>query len=63
MVSSEPSEKGMSKTRKWGVKEHIERGENNSENIYSNEKSPFEWQEMYFQEKETIEKLAREAPK
>jgi serine protease AprX len=62
MVSSEPSEKGMSKTRKWGVKEHIERRDNLSEDIYSNEDLPFDWQEMYFQEKETIEKLAREAP-
>ena len=63
IVSSEPSEKGMSRTRKWGVKEHIEREEKMPENIYSNENLPFDWQEMYFQEKAAIEKLARETPK
>ena len=60
MVSAQPTEKGQSKSRKWGVKAHIER-----ENALPNEPGrentgPFDWQELYRQEKSAIESLAQE---
>jgi len=60
MYLGEPSEKGLSNTRKWGVKEHIER-----ENPLTTEKnSPssrlFDWESAYRDEQFRIEELARE---
>lgn len=57
MLSSEPAEKGMSTSRKWGVKDHIERSENPEETPDTAHKSPFNWPELYLQEKIVIESI------
>jgi hypothetical protein len=62
MVSPEPSEKGLSKTRKWGVKDHIERPDRATPIAKSTETAPFDWPQIYMQEKASIEKLAQEPP-
>lgn len=59
MVSSEPSEKGLSETRKWGVKDHVERVKLNPPPGSPTGKDPFNWQDLYLQEKEAIESLSR----
>jgi len=61
MVSAIPSEKGMSASRKWGVKAYIERQDRETPGS-SGEKSPIDWQELYLREKAAIERLTREAP-
>jgi len=60
MYSGEPSEKGLSSTRKWGVKEHIER-ENPQQNM-SDTTSPhaFDWEAAYLEEQARVEELARD---
>lgn len=58
MLSSASSEKGMSKTRKWGVKEHIERLDTELPFEESARKSPIDWRTLYLQEREVIEKLS-----
>lgn len=58
MVSAVPSEKGMSSSRKWGVKAHIERSETPREKTAAPDDSPFDWQKLYQQEKSIIESLA-----
>ena len=60
MVSPEPSEKGLSKTRKWGVKNHIERPDPATPVAESTETPPFDWLQIYMREKATIENLAQE---
>jgi serine protease AprX len=60
MVSPEPTEKGASKSRKWGVKAHIERGGPLLIDPGQKNSSRFDWQELYRQEKSAIENLARE---
>jgi len=60
MVSPEPSEKGLSKTRKWGVKDHIERPNLATPAAESTEIPPFDWPQIYLHEKATIENLTRE---
>jgi subtilisin family serine protease len=59
MVSLRPSEKGLSKTRKWGVKDHIERPDLATPTAESNEIPPFDWAQIYLYEKATIENLAQ----
>jgi hypothetical protein len=61
MVSATPSEKGMSASRKWGVKAYIERKDREAPAL-SGEKPPIDWQELYLREKAAIERLTREAP-
>jgi subtilisin family serine protease len=52
--------KGMSATRKWGVKEHIERpGYDWSAD--EEQESPFNWEAIYLYEKEIMERLAEGA--
>ncbi|MCB1679292.1 MAG: S8 family peptidase [Halioglobus sp.] len=58
MLSPEPAEKGLSRSRKWGVKAHIER----TDPPDSSPDSPFDWQALYRREKATMEHLARSAP-
>jgi len=60
LVSSTPSEKGMSTSRKWGVKDHMERADANATGL-SGEKSPINWQELYLKEKAEIDRLSEEA--
>jgi serine protease AprX len=59
MVSIEPSEKGLSKTRKWGVKDHIERAGTEFADTTLSEEPPFNWQELYLLERATIERLSQ----
>jgi hypothetical protein len=63
-VSATPSEKGLSTSRKWGVKDHIERQRNQtsepSARVQSG-KAAFDWQELYLLEKSAIDALSREA--
>ena len=60
MVSPKPSEQGLSKTRKWGVKDHIERPDLATTAVESTESPPFDWPQIYMQEKATIENLTQE---
>lgn len=61
MVSEKSSEKGLSKSRRWGVKAHIERAISNKE-IPVDTTLPFDWQELYLLEKAAIENLTRDNP-
>jgi len=62
MLSPEPAAEGMSNTRKWGAKAHIERLDappqprSNSDNALL----PFDWMQVYQQERQTIENLSRQ---
>ena len=62
MVSTEPSEKGLSKVRKWGAKDHVERLNLLPSDTPPSKEPPFDWLEIYMLEKAAIENLAREAP-
>ena len=62
MVSAMPSEKGLSENRKWGVKDHIERGELAPSAESPSGTPPFDWRELYLLEMTTIENLSRGAP-
>ena len=54
------AEKGLSKTRKWGVKDHIERPEPGHSRCRNRLRhQPFDWPQIYMQEKATIENLAQ----
>lgn len=57
ILSSVPSTKGMSKTRKWGVKDHIERLDGDISDKSSSSELPIDWMALYLQEKASIEKL------
>ncbi|MEJ2531500.1 MAG: S8 family peptidase [Halioglobus sp.] len=59
MVSPVPAEKGLSTTRKWGVKAHIERQDGPAE---PPDNDPFNWPQIYLEEKARIEKLAQDRP-
>jgi serine protease AprX len=65
MVSATPSEKGLSTTRKWGVKDHIERQDSEinkpSAQVQSG-KAAFDWQELYLLERDAIDALSRDTP-
>ena len=58
MVSPLPSEKGHSESRKWGVKAHIERDPSPLEATPETTKLPFDWQQLYDEERARIEQLA-----
>jgi len=53
-----PAEKGLSTSRKWGVKEHIERGKPISGKTERPAKRPFDWESAYLEEQARIEELA-----
>jgi serine protease AprX len=59
IVSQEPSEKGLSATRKWGVKDHIERI--TPADLESTYARPLNWQHIYSLEKSTLEEKAQES--
>jgi len=61
MVAAEPSAQGMSDTRKWGVKEHIERLDPPRPEAANGTPPPFDWQQIYLREKAAIERLAEGA--
>jgi serine protease AprX len=60
MLSPEPAAKGMSDTRKWGAKAHIERMEAKPQPSVTPEATPppFDWMQVYEQERNTIENLS-----
>lgn len=59
-VSATPSEDGFSQNRKWGVKDHIERLDMNAAPDHKSNFQPFNWHELYLQERSTIEALSSE---
>ncbi len=61
-VSSTPSEKGLSETRKWGVKDHIERDDYPERSAGPATEQPFDWEELYLMEKTAIEQLSQDSP-
>lgn len=56
ILSPIESDKGKSNTRVWGIKDHIERLDAAPA---TNLNSPLNWQQMYAEEKEKIERLTR----
>jgi len=60
LLSPTPAEQGYSKTRKWGVKAHIERFDQPPD--ASGERAAFDWFQLYEQERKTISTLSRQAP-
>ena len=60
MLSGELAEKGLSETRKWGIKEHIERLPDGHNNPTQTGDSPFDWVGMYQEEAAAIEALAND---
>ncbi len=62
ILSSVPSNKGMSKTRKWGVKDHIERPNSKFSDKSSPSTPPIDWMALYLQERDVIENLSRPTP-
>lgn len=61
ILATEEAEKGLSDTRKWGVKGHIER----SGYIWGTRSAPsdhpmFDWERIYLEEKSRIEAMANE---
>ncbi|MAT91682.1 MAG: alkaline serine protease [Halioglobus sp.] len=63
MVASEPSAQGMSDTRRWGVKDHIERMDIGGQESAQAAQSAFDWEEMYLSEKAAIDNLLRQPGK
>ena len=63
MVSSVPSEKGISQIRKWGVKAHIERTDPPPLSTATPSPTAFNWRQIYLEEKAAIETLAEDSLK
>ena len=63
MISPQPADKGPSTSRKWGVKDHIERDESASETTMNDEESPFDWAKVYLREKAQIEGIGSQPKK
>jgi len=63
LVSSKSSDKGMSRTRKWGVKDHIERLDANEADDELVDRAPVNWLNVYLKEKTVIESLSRNPPR
>jgi subtilisin family serine protease len=62
ILSSVPSRKGMSKIRKWGVKDHIERLDGDSNDESSLGSPVVDWMALYLKERAVIENLSRQTP-
>ncbi len=64
MVSDQQTEKGYSENRRWGVKAHIERQDHSSSPPGSSagKGAPFDWMEVYLQERAQLEELSRQQP-
>ncbi len=60
MYLGEPSEKGLSNSRKWGVKDHIERKKPQIFEKMPPKPRPFDWESAYIDEQSRMEKLARD---
>lgn len=60
MLSPEEAAKGHSESRRWGVKEHIERLDGPEQSSTQTPSSPFDWETIYLQEKAAIENLAKQ---
>jgi subtilisin family serine protease len=60
MVSPQLAEKGLSTSRKWGAKEHLERPDPPPISPENPTPHPFDWKAVYLREKAIIEDLARE---
>jgi len=62
MLSPEPSAKGMSDTRKWGAKAHVERLDAPLQppTTPDSAPTPFDWMHVYEQERQAIENLSRQ---
>jgi len=60
MLSPQDPAKGQSDSRRWGVKEHIERLDNTDQPSAQTPSSPFDWETIYLQEKAAIENLANQ---
>lgn len=64
MVSPEPAAEGLSSSRRWGAKAHIERGNSQPPSASApGQPPPFDWMRLYLQEKDKIESLVRQSPK
>ncbi len=64
MLSPEPAAEGLSKTRKWGVKAHIERNEPSpTPGATPDGGLPSRWMQLYLDEREAIERLSRQTPR
>jgi len=61
MLSAQPPAEGMSHTRKWGVKDHIERLPTHASQTADTPPS-FDWLQLYLDEKAAIERLQSEPP-
>ncbi len=63
MLSPEPAAKGLSQTRKWGVKAHIERNDlSPPADTAPDGGLPSSWIQLYLDERKAIEKLSRHEP-
>jgi serine protease AprX len=58
MFLGEPSEKGLSLSRKWGVKAHMERNNHDQSSLDPNIPHPFDWESAYRSEQLRIEELS-----
>ncbi len=57
MVDQRAAAKGSSDTRRWGAKDHVERSGYRWDAHKSKPGFPFDWEELYLEEKERIETL------
>lgn len=62
MYAGQASEKGLSESRKWGVKDHVERLPGGESGPQITPDSPFNWPAMYREEAAAIERLANDPP-
>ncbi len=61
MLAPEPAAQGLSDTRKWGAKEHLERSQNPQANVPKDANSPIDWAEIYREEAIKMQTLANPA--
>ena len=59
MYLGQPSEKGLSKSRKWGVKAHIESKKPDESKQKPASPLPFDWERAYKEEQTRVEELSR----
>ncbi len=60
MISPDPSPDGHSDSRRWGVKAHIERDDPPLTEEELRRETPFDWMQLYREEKSRMENLARD---
>ena len=59
LLSPQPSTKGLSMSRKWGAKAHMERREPSQDKPQEVDEHPFDWESVYLREKAIIERLSQ----